>query len=226
MEIMEKGSQNPSFGQGLELAGIITKAIASAAKKTNAGSNKVQAIIERPGIIFQLAENLFTEDGNTKENSSILRLISGTEKLAIEALDGKACISDAKKVFFRIDKDFKEWGLDQSGSATGETLVDVSEIVKDATFVQIFTGISSNLEKIVMTQAQIIYFCKKHLDWLRQEKYATFFLTKVAGECSDEYFVVFVHVVPEGQLIYVGRLGNNKIWAANNLRVVYPRLVV
>jgi hypothetical protein len=33
---MEKSSQIPSFGQGLELNDIITKAIASAVKKTNA----------------------------------------------------------------------------------------------------------------------------------------------------------------------------------------------
>ncbi|NCN22245.1 hypothetical protein GW758_00885 [Candidatus Falkowbacteria bacterium] len=60
---MEKSSQNPSFGQGLELAGIIIKALASAAKKTNADSDRVQAVIGKPGVVFQLIEGLFAEDG-------------------------------------------------------------------------------------------------------------------------------------------------------------------
>jgi hypothetical protein len=41
-----------------------------------------------------------------------------------------------------------------------------------------------------MTQAQIIRFCEKHPVWLRQERYATFFLTKV----YSEYFVVRVNM--------------------------------
>ena len=220
---MEKSSQNPSFGQGLELAGIITKAIASAAKKTNADSDRMQAVIGKPGVIFQLVENLFAEDGKVNENPAILQVISGGEKLMIEALDGKAYISDAKKVFKSyIDGDFKNWGLNQSGPATAETLVDVSEMVKDATFVQIFTGITPDLDKLVLTQAQIIRFCEKHPTWLRQEGYATFFLTKVNGE----YFVVHVGVDSDGLWVYVGRLGRDGVWPAEcRRRVVSPQLV-
>ena len=220
---MEKSSQNPSFGQGLELAGIITKAIASAAKKTNADSDRMQAVIGKPGVIFQLVENLFAEDGKVKENPAILQVISGGEKLMIEALDGKAYISDAKKVFKSyIDGDFKNWGLNQSGPATAETLVDVSEMVKDATFVQIFTGITPDLDKLVLTQAQIIRFCEKHPTWLRQEGYATFFLTKVNGE----YFVVRVYVSSDGLRVLVRRLGLDLVWLAEyRRRVVSPQLV-
>lgn len=220
---MEKSSQNPSFGQGLELAGLITKAIASAAKKTNADARQVQAVIGKPGVIFQLVENLFAEDGKVKGNPSILQVISGAEKLMIEALDGKAYISDAKKVFKSyIDGDFKNWGLNQPGPATAETLVDVSEMVKDATFAQIFTGITPDLDKIVMTQAQIIRFCEKHPTWLRQEGYATFFLTKVNGE----YFVVYVIVNSVGLKVYVRRLENVFVWRGESgHRVVAPQLM-
>jgi len=221
---MEKSSQNPSFGQGLELTGIIIKAIASAAKKTKADANRVQAIIGKPGVIFQLIEGLFAEDGKNKNNPSILQLISGGEKLITEALDGKAYISDAKKIFkLYIDSDFKNWGLNQSGPATAETLLNVSEIVADATFVQIFTGITPDLDKIVMTQAQIIRFCEKHPAWLRQEGYATFFLTKISGE----YFVVSVHVYDDGLDVYVDRLEDDNVWHGEaRHRVVYPQLPI
>ncbi len=220
---MEKVAKNPSFGQGLELAGIITKAIASAAKKTNADSDRVQAVIGKPGVIFQLVENLFTEDGKVKENPSILQVISGGEKLMIEALDGKAYISDAKKVFKSyIDGDFKNWGLNQPNTATAETLVDVSEMIKDATFAQVFTGITPDLDKLVLTQAQIIRFCEKHPTWLRQEGYATFFLTKVNGE----YFVVYVFVFSGGLEVLVYRLEDGYVWDAEyRHRVVSPQLV-
>ena len=221
---MEKSSQNnSSFGQGLELASIIIKALASAVKKTNADSDRVQAVIGKPGVIFQLIEGLFTEDEKTKKNPLILRLISGGQKIMIEALDGKAYISDAKKTFKSfIDGDFKDWGLNQSGPATAETLLDISEMVGDGTFVQIFSNISSDLEKLVMTQAQIIRFCEKHPTWLSQKGCATFFLTKV----GEEYFVVYVFVRSGGLDVPVNRLGNDYVWHGEDRhRVVSPQLI-
>ena len=221
---MEKSSQqDPSFGQGLELAGIIIKAIASVAKKTNTDLDRVQSVIGKPGVIFQLIEGLFVEDGKTKKNPSILQLISGGEKLMIEALDGKAYISDAKKTFKSfIDPNFKNWGLNQFGSATTETLLDVSEMTSDGTFVQVFTSITSDLDKIVMTQAQIIRFCEKYPTWLRQKGYATFFLTKVGGE----YFVVGVDVCSDGLDVLVYRLEGGRVWSGEyRHRVVSPQLI-
>ncbi len=218
---MEKSSQNPSFGQGLELAIIIEKAISNAVKKTNADSDKIQKVIGKPGVIFNFFESLLADSVEVKP--SILRLISGGEKIMIEALDGKAYISDAKKTFKSyIDGDFKNWGLNQSGPATAETLLDVSEMTSDGTFVQIFTGITPDLEKLVMTQAQIIRFCEKHPTWLRQEGYATFFLTKVNGE----YFVVHVRVYSDGLDVYVRRLGHDYVWYGGyRRRVVSPQLI-
>jgi len=49
--------------------------------------------------------------------ASITKIISANEKIMIEAQGGKAYISDAKKTFKSfIDSDFKNWGLNQSGS--------------------------------------------------------------------------------------------------------------
>ena len=218
---MEKSSQNPSFRQGLELSGIILKALASAAKKTNVDLDRVQAVVGKPGVLFNFFESLLADSVEAKP--SILRLISGGEKIMIEALDGKAYISDAKKTFKSfIDPDFKNWGLNQSSPATAETLLDVSEMTSDGTFVQIFAGITPDLDKIVMTQAQIIRFCEKHPTWLRQEGYATFFLTKVGGE----YFVVHVRVFDGGLNVRVNRLGLGHVWRGEyRHRVVSPQLI-
>lgn len=180
---------------------------------------------ELVGLALQdIVEGKFDRfEKNEKKSALILRVISGNEKLMIEALDGKAYISDAKKTFKSgIDGDFKNWGLNQSCPATAETLLDVSEMTSDGTFVQIFTDISSDLEKLVMTQAQIIRFCEKHPTWLRQEGYATFFLTKVNGE----YFVVLVFVSSDGLHVFVFRLEYVTVWyGAFRLRVVSPQLI-
>lgn len=219
---MEKSSQNsPSFGQGLELSGIIAKAIASAAKKTNANSDTIQKIVGKPGIIFQFFENLFAE--GTQQNPSILRLISGTEKLMIESLDGKATIADAKKIFKSCsEEDFKYFGLNIPGQATPEALIDVHEITEDGTYIQIFGAITPDLEKIVMSQNQVVRFCEKHPTWLQQEEYLTFFLIKENGE----YFVVCVRVDSDGLRVGVTRLKYDCIWnSEHHYRVVTPQLL-
>jgi hypothetical protein len=73
-----------------------------------------------------------------------------------------------------------------------------------------------------MTQAQIIRFCEKHPTWLRQEGYATFFLTKV----GDEYFVVLVRVGSGGLAVGVNRLGSGGVWVSEyRRRVVVPQLI-
>jgi len=217
---METSSQKPSFGQGLELAVIIEKAIANAVKKTNAGSDKVQELISKPGVIFNFFEDLLAEKAEQK--SSILRLISGNEQIMIEASDGKATIANAKNTFKSfIDADFKNWGLNTSGSATPEMLLDVHEITENANFAQIFTGLNSDLDKLVMTQAQIIRFCEKHPTWLRQGGYSTFFLIKE----NNEYFVVHVYVHSGGLHVDVSRFENGIVWGAGYLhRLVAPQL--
>jgi hypothetical protein len=218
---MEKSSQDASFGQGLELAIIIEKALIGAIKKHNSNAQKVQELIEKPGPIFKSLEDLLAEKIETK--SSILKLISGSEKIMIEASDGKATIARAKNTFKSyIDNDFKNWGLDTPGLATPEILLDVHELIQDANFSQIFNSLNSDLDRLVLTQAQIIRFCEKHPTWLNQEGNATFFLTKVNGE----YLVVRVSVLSDGLGVSVGRFGYGGVWNAGyGPRLVAPQLM-
>lgn len=156
--------------------------------------------------------------------NSYLRLISGDEHLTISARDGNRTITKAKKTFKSyIDSDFSNWDLDKKGTSTGETRVQVHELIKDANFTQMFTCLSSDLDKLVLTQDQIIEFCEKNKNWLRAGGYATFFLFKGNGKC----FVAVVPVHSDGLYVRVLRLENGLVWVAGlRLRLVSPQLTV
>lgn len=155
-------------------------------------------------------------------NNSIPRLISGGESIIIDACDGSETIADAKDAFKSgIDPGFENWGTNKSGVATEDVAVQVNEMVKDATFAQMFGSLGTDLDKLCLTQHQVKKFCKKHANWLRADGYGTFFLFKV----EDEYFVVSVDVHSDGLVVGVNRLGLDYVWhGAYRHRVVSPQL--
>ena len=190
---METSSQKPSFGQGLELTGLIAKAIANVAKKTNIGQERLQEIIEKPGTLFKLIEDLFIEDNKLKKSSRVLKIVSGAERMVIEALDGQLCIPIAKKIFggFISDK-FGIFGLNNFRPATKETSVEISQVIKKSTTAEVFNSITPELDKLVLTQHQVIRFCEKYPDWYNNENSHILFLTKNSRTDIDEYFVISV----------------------------------
>lgn len=159
----------------------------------------------------------------TEERSPNLRLLSRNEELMIEALDGRTIITHAKKTFsVGIGSNFKNFGLNKPGEPTPEILLDVCEIITEGSkFSQIFMSLNHNLDKLVMTQAQIIRFCKKYCNWLSQgEESPTFFLIKN----NHAYFVVFVRVHPDLS-VGVRWLDDCTIWRTDDLaRAVFPQL--
>ncbi|MDD4902842.1 MAG: hypothetical protein PHE24_06990 [Patescibacteria group bacterium] len=201
--------------------------------------NIVALPAEMLGAILDFSEKLLSEAGGEwltefkkflrKEQSwtgvvakKILRLISGGEILTIEGLDGQEYIGGAKEVFKGyIDDDFKNYGLNQAGDATPETAVQVHELIEDASFAKMFTSLTSDLDKLCLTQHQIKRFCVKYPNWLRQEGYATFFLLKMNGE----YFVALVYVSSDGLFVYVRRFERDDVWFAEyRYRLVVPQL--
>lgn len=156
-------------------------------------------------------------DDFRKTQDVCLKLLSGTENLTIEALNGKAITSEAKKTFQSGDF-FRNWGLDDSEIATAETKLAVYEITADVTFSQMFSSLADNLDRIVMTQNQIIQFCKEHATWLRPGSYANFFLIKKGGK----YFVVDVYY-DSGLNIQAYNFDINYVWCAvDRHRLVVP----
>ena len=155
---------------------------------------------------------------------SILRLISGGQNLTIEALDGERTIAEAKKVFKSdIDSDFTNLGLNKPGLATGEMLMDVREITKGATFEQMFFSLSTDLDKIVLTQDQIIEFCEKYPAWFHQDGYSALFLIK---RDDGEYFVVDVGVNSDGLYVRVNHFEDDDVWLGGCRHcLVSPQLV-
>ena len=178
--------------------------------------------------IFEIEKSSIKE---IKKRSDILKSLNISEKLVLPKLDGRATIFQAKNVFKSwIDFDFENWGLNKESKATQETEIEVYEMVKDATFKEIFTSLSDNLDILCFTQGQIIDFCEKNCSHLRQDGCATFFLTKKDFEkpaTEDNLFVVSVgvDVGSDGLGVSVGRFGNAGVWDAGyRHRVVVPKL--
>lgn len=162
--------------------------------------------------------------GKQPERELILKLISGIETLVLDACDGKETLAGAKDVFKSgIDDDFKNWGLNKPSVATEKTPVEVHELVKDATFAQMFGSLGTDLDKLCLTQSQIKNFCKKHSKWLRTDGYATFFLFKE----GDQFFVAYVHVISDGLCVPVLRFEYGDVWdAVHALRFVIPQQTI
>ena len=194
--------------------------------------------LEKIGVPFEIIHKL---NGNTEEGrifvracaekiaelvkgvqSDFFKLISGNESLVLNSVDGKEILADAKDLFMYIDSDFKNYGADEKGLATGEIFVHVYGMTKDATFSQMFNSLSSDVKKLCLTQAQIKGFVKKYRHWLRADGYATFFLF----ESNSQLFVANVHVRSDGGLeVNVRRFEYSLVWRAECcLRVVVPQL--
>lgn len=150
-------------------------------------------------------------DNKIEQSNPYLKTITNL-KLAPTA--GKRYIAKANDIFQSyIDSDFKNWKLDKKSEAKPETNVVVYELVKDGNYKDIFTG---DLDKICLTQSQIIEFCKNHKELLSKYS-ATFFLFKE----NNEFLVAYVNVNDDGLYAYVSRLALDYVcFAASAHRVV------
>lgn len=154
----------------------------------------------------------------------VLRLISDGQTLVLDAVDGTVTLFGAKDTFAWRDSNLEKWGTNNPGPAIPETLVEVYEMAKDATFAQIFGSLSSDLKKLCLTQHQIKNFVQKYRSWLRTEGYGTFFLF----ESDGEFFVADVSFSSDGTLrVFVHRFVHDDVWyAGGRPRIVVPQLAV
>ena len=71
--------------------------------------------------------------------ASYLKLLSGKERLMLDALDGTETLAEARDVFWRhINRCFKDRDTNKPSVATKEQAFAVYELKKDATFAEIF----------------------------------------------------------------------------------------
>lgn len=154
--------------------------------------------------------------------NQVVRLISGGEQLMLDACDGKRTIVRASDIFVHIGSHFKNWYMDIAGKATPKTSMAVYEIIEDVNFVRMFTSLSGDVNRLVLTQDQILNFIEKYRNWLRQDDWATFFFFSV----GDELFVALTRIFFDGKVrVSVRRFGYGGIWLAfGRQRLVIPQL--
>ena len=150
-----------------------------------------------------------------------LKLISGEETITIPPTDGTKTIAGAYDIFNHIDSNFINWSTNVKSESTKEMSIAVHEMIKDGDFSNVFGSLSDDLDRLCLTQPQIIQFVRNHRKWLRTDGYATFFLFKV----NNKRFVARVFSYSGGNLyVYVCHFSYGSVWTARyRHRVVFPR---
>ena len=204
-----KGTQEAITG--LQKSGLNGDSLQKIIARGDQVSSRVKEFIK--GLLSEMAEIV----------RGCLQLISGAETLTLDETDGTETIAQAGSTFNGyLDSDFRNWKLDVASQPTKEQKVSVHEMIEDGTFAKIYNGLSSNLDSLCLTQAQIIGFVKKHRKWLRTDGYGTFFLFKR----GDDFFVAYVRQRDGGSLfVRVRKLAYDDVWYAGyRRRVVVPQL--
>ena len=161
------------------------------------------------------------------KKSNLLSLLYENEKIILSALSENRTIYGSEEVLNSyVDPDFKNWDLNKKNKSAPETEVKIYEMAKDATFKDIFTSLSDDLDSLCLTQDQIIDFCVKYPERLRQDGYGTFFLFKKRRLFRrDKFFVAIVSVNSFGLYVYVFHFVNADVWRADyRHRLVVPQL--
>lgn len=172
---------------------------------------------EFPFSFIQVPQDLNGGFSNKKETGFKI-----LESVVIRATSGKRLIIKSESIFNSfIDSDFKNWDLENWEEGRPEIDFLICEIDKDTPFPQMFTKINSNLDDLVVTQDQIIYFCEKYPGKINRDGCQVFFLIKR----DKEYFVVGVSRTPNPNnlAVFVYRIDREvPIYARYHHRLVIP----
>jgi hypothetical protein len=162
----------------------------------------------------------------------ILRLISGDHDLKLKGSDGSRLICQATDVFKFIDDRNHQAGISHPGIASPEMTPEVYQLLRDATFMDIFTSLPGSWDQKWIPEDKVVEFCKKYPHWLRQKHLSTFFLIKREQDKpinqekpSDNLLIVCVRVNDYGLGVNFLFLDNPFMWRGKELRhVVIPQL--
>lgn len=174
---------------------------------------------------FAVQLAIFAQSGKTYPklvamSQPLTRLYMG-EEIVVGATTGDKTFANAKDVFNAyLDPNFERRGTNKRGKATERAPVAIYEIRMNATFREVFSSLDDPGD-LVLTQEQVIDFCREHHDKLRQDGYATFFLFEV----DDEVYVAVVYVSGSKLGARVFHFGHDGRWDAGyQSRVVVPQL--
>jgi len=147
-----------------------------------------------------------------------LKCISFSHKILIGPTsgDGKETFAQARGVFGNINSD-DQWWLNFSTTPTIGVEVKVCEVVRDATFNQLFSSLG-DLDRLSFTNDQFVEFCGENREWLASGKSSgTIFLVK------DSEGKPFVAVASRYSLPWKYKLENDHVLHAKlRHRLVIP----
>ncbi len=153
--------------------------------------------------------------------TAYLQLLTKDHMLLIPSSDGKDTFENSTHLFpMGLDEDTEIDDTDASALPTSQQIHDVYELRTDGDFRAIFSSISSNLDELCLTQAQIMLFAEWYTPWLKPGGNATFFLYKRAGQ----YRVALIYNYPLGLSVSRHPFDSPISWSSKYaLRVVVPR---
>lgn len=149
---------------------------------------------------------------------SMLRRIHSDEFITIAPATGSVTLAGSEGIFTGyLDPDFKNFGTDVPSSPTAEQAVEVHEMIPgmDGNFQTIFDSTGRGLDSMLLTQEQIVMFCRDHRGKLRTEGFGTFFLFKVGEVVKKDLTNLFVAGVCVGGrdlFVLVDRFLNGSVW--------------
>lgn len=145
----------------------------------------------------------------------------GKPEVTIRAVSGEKFITESDDVFSYKEYDFAELVDKNEAVPTEETRVVIFELRKGAKFNQMFASLPENdLDKLCLTQHQIISFVEDNKKEMDNDNGLTFFLFRD----NDNYHVALVLIdVSDKASVSVSPLGNKNVWGADpRYRVVVP----
>jgi len=152
-------------------------------------------------------------------SSNILQRIFVRDKFELPATDGWDIIMYSPDVFSYVSPDFRKEKMDLPSKMTGPTDLQVYSMIdgQDWNHQKYFSSLDSNLDRLCLTQHQIIEVCRRYRG-LFSEDVATFMLFK----SRRHYYVAGIMLVPSGFWIYADPLESEQVFngSFNRLLVV------
>lgn len=148
----------------------------------------------------------------SENQDKIVTMIFEGEKVIIDSLPaGGTVIAKSEHVFYNVHVDPEYGDLKNEQIASEKKEVIIYELKQDATFSKMFNSLNDDLDKLCLTQSQIVDFCQKKYKYLHQDG-VTFFLFKE----NEEFFVAKIAVRFGRKSIMVDRFDNDFVFKAEH----------
>lgn len=130
-----------------------------------------------------------------------------TPKLFLEKIDGQKTIieSEGFEIFHNCGNVFTAKQRSKPSEYCELLVYQLNEDLKTS---EIFKSFRVNMNKLCLSENQVLCFCKKYPEELKSEGLATFFLVKK----GNKYFVFDVHKGNDKILVVVSDMQNSRIW--------------